>query len=85
MEQIFFTDYLQKYFSMCVNSKSGKPLKAIIERTRMAEVSPVSFWGQVKLLYRVYRKVELEVRVKVILWLHLHRQADDQPPELQGD
>ena len=45
MEQRVFTNSLKEEFCTYVNSRSGKPLKAISERMSKAALHPVSFWG----------------------------------------
>ena len=77
MYQRFFTNYLEKKFRTYVSSKSGKPLKNIIKRTSKADLHPVSFWYQVKSLYRAERKARLDVRVKARLRLKLHIHTDN--------
>ena len=74
MEQRVSINSLKKGFRTYVNSRSGKPLKSISERTSKAALHPVSFFGQVTFLYPVERKFEFKVRVKVGLRLQLHRQ-----------
>ena len=85
MEQRVSTNPLKKEFRTYVNSRSRKPLKAIIERMSKAALHPVSFWDQMKFLYCAERKVEFEVRVEVRLRLQLYHQISDPPPGLHGD
>ena len=80
-----FHEYPQEVILYVRNSKIGKPLKAISKQTSKVDLCPISFWCQVKFLYRVERKIDFEVRVKVKLQIQPHCHTADQPPELHGD